>query len=180
MADLGVGPAEVCRPISGSDEPNTAGQDSGPNEPQCSRTAERPGTFPASFKTGTEGWQQNIPTPDSGCISQASDFATEGDFSLQIDHDSTEGAFYGAEFWGDPKDITGTSAVSVDMKTLGVGTRTAIAVQFEGDFWCQPPEDDWVFVPAGTDPLTVTLEFDTISTAVMAVLSPPKSCPLQT
>jgi hypothetical protein len=112
----------------------------------------------ASFEDGTEGW---LPIPgqeNNGSVSQASDFHTQGSFSLRIDNrGQPERGWYGKNF-PSPIDISGKSAVSVDIRTIEVGTQTAIAVQF-GDTdwtWCQSPEP-WGFADAGTKRRTVTL-----------------------
>jgi hypothetical protein len=128
--------------------------------PECSQTASGTATFPASFETGTEGWHPSE-GPDAGCTSQASDFATDGSFSLRIDSASTEGDWYGTNF-DEPVDISGTSEVSADIRTLEAETQTAIAVQFGDDgTWCETP--DWGGAGAGTDLVTVTLDLDSMN-----------------
>jgi hypothetical protein len=111
----------------------------------------------ASFEDGAEGW---LPIPgqeDNGSVSQASDFHTQGSFSLRIDNRGLpERGWYGKNF-PSPIDIRGKSTVSVDIRTIEVGTQTAIAVQF-GDTnwtWCESPA--WGFADAGTKQRTVTL-----------------------
>jgi CHAT domain len=123
---------------------------------ECAQDASNAPAFPASFETGLEGW---IPRESgTGCTSQASDFVTDGSYSLQIDSVSDEGGWYGTEF-EDPIDISDASEMSVDVKTLEVGTETAIAVQLGDDWtWCEPP--DWGAAEAASDWLPVTLELD--------------------
>jgi len=113
----------------------------------------------ASFEEGTEGWLPDH--KDNGTVSQASDFHTQGSFSLRIDNRGLpERGWYGKNF-PSPIDISGKRAVSVDISTREVGTQTAIAVQFgDADWtWCQSPEP-WGAVDAGTDRRTVTLSLD--------------------
>ena len=112
----------------------------------------------ASFEHGTEGWLPLPDQADNGSVSQASDFHTQGSFSLQINNRGLpERGWYGKNF-SSPVDISGKSAVSADIQTLEVGTQTAIAVQFgDADWtWCQSPQP-WGFADAGTDRDTVTL-----------------------
>jgi hypothetical protein len=110
----------------------------------------------ASFEDGTEGWLPDPQQADIGSVCQASDFHTQGSFSLRIDSRGDRGSWYGKNF-SSPVDISGKSAVSADIKTLEVGTQTAIAVQFgDADWtWCESPE--WGFADAGTGRRTVTL-----------------------
>jgi hypothetical protein len=130
--------------------------------PECPQTASGTATFPASFETGTEGWHPSE-DPDAGCTSQASDFATDGRYGLRIDSTSIEGDWYGTNF-DEPVDISGTSEVSADMRTLEAETNTAIAVQFGDDgTWCETPGDDWGVAEAGTELLTVTLDLDSMN-----------------
>jgi TIR domain len=112
----------------------------------------------ASFEDGTEGWLPDPDQGDIGSVCQASDFHTHGSFSLRIDsRGDRELGWYGKNF-SSPVDISGKRTVSVDIKTLEVGTQTAIAVQFgDADWtWCQSPEP-WDVADAGTDRRTVTL-----------------------
>jgi hypothetical protein len=69
----------------------------------------------------------------------------------------TGAGFYGKKF-PSPIDIGGKSTVSAEIKTLEIGTHTAIAVQFGDDnwTWCESPEP-WGFADAGTARRTVTL-----------------------
>jgi hypothetical protein len=109
----------------------------------------------ASFETGTEGWAAHPDTPDIGSTSKASDFATDGDFSLQVD--PSKAGFFGTEF-ARPIDLSGKSAVRVDVETVvSELPKTKIAIQLdvrERSFWC------------GSDNLdatgTVTLDFATM------------------
>jgi hypothetical protein len=115
----------------------------------------------ASFETGTEGWAALPDQANNGRTSQASDFHTEGSSSLRVDSAGLHGrGWYGTEFHP-PIDISGKSSVSLDIRTMGVGTQEAIAVQFflteDTWIWCQSP--DWGRVGPGTD-ATVTLDFD--------------------
>jgi TIR domain len=114
----------------------------------------------ASFENSTEGWLPEEGQEDNGSVSQASDFHTEGSFGLRIDSNGLpERGFYGKNF--DPAvDMSGKSAVSVDIMTLETRTQTAIAVQV-GDawLWCQSP-NPWGVAEAGTELLTVTLDLD--------------------
>lgn len=117
----------------------------------------------ASFEDGTEGWAPERVQENYGTVSQASDFHTQGSFSLRIDSRGVpERGFYGKKF-PSPVDISGKSTVSAEIKTLEARTQTAIAVQF-GDAnwtWCQSP-DPWGTADAGTDRRTVTLNLATM------------------
>jgi mannan endo-1,4-beta-mannosidase len=152
------------------------GQILGSDELECTQEAATgSANIPASFETGTEGWQPIGDTPDAGCTSQSSDDATDGDFSLRIDNARADGAFYGVPYdeLGEPIDITGATELSVDMKGLDKDAPTAIAVQFflgtdpavasdDEWAWCESP--NWVpageLVEAGTVWITVTLDLD--------------------
>jgi tetratricopeptide (TPR) repeat protein len=152
------------------------GQILGSDELECTQEAATgSANIPASFETGTEGWQPIGDTPDAGCTSQSSDDATDGDFSLRIDNARADGAFYGVPYdeLGEPIDITGATELSVDMKGLDEDAPTAIAVQFflgtdpavasdDEWAWCESP--NWVpageLVEAGTVWITVTLDLD--------------------
>jgi hypothetical protein len=113
----------------------------------------------ASFEDGTEGWLPDL--EDNGTVSRSSDFHTQGSFGLRIDsYGLPDRGFYGKNF-DEPIDVTGKSAVSVDIRTLETRTQTAIAVQVDDWTWCQSP--NWGVAEAGTDLLTVTLEFDTMT-----------------
>ena len=117
----------------------------------------------ASFETGTEGWAAEPGQRDNGPTSQASDFHTEGSSSLRVDSAGLpERGWYGKNFDA-PIDISGKSAVSLDIRTMGVGTQEAIAVQFAPpDYtWCQSP-DPWGSAGPGTD-ATVTIDFDNMN-----------------
>ena len=113
----------------------------------------------ASFEDGTEGWWPEPGQEDNGSVSQASDFHTQGSFSLRIDSRGDTGlGWYGKNFRS-PIDISGKTRVSADIKTLETGTQTAIAIQF-GDAnwtWCQSPEP-WGFADVGTEQRTLTLD----------------------
>jgi len=114
----------------------------------------------ASFEDGTEGWWPEPGQEDNGSVSQASDFHTQGSFSLRIDNRGVpERGWYGKNL-PSPIDISGKSTVSVDIKTVEAGTQTATAVQLGDNWiWCQSPQP-WGFADAGTDRDTVTLHLD--------------------
>jgi len=94
----------------------------------------------ASFEKDTEEWGPQPRTTATGSTRRASDFATHGSFSLQID--STKPGWFGREF-GAPIDISGKSVIRVDIKTVSGDRRTAIAVQLgESPWtWCQSPDN---------------------------------------
>jgi hypothetical protein len=150
---------------SGTAPPETVGTspegDRAPGAEQGSSAA----SLLASFEDGTEGWSPG--QEDNGSVSQASDFHTQGSHSLRIDNAGLpRRGFYGKQF-DPPIDISGKSAVSVDIRTLEARTQTAIAVQVDDGnpwIWCQSP-GPWGSVDAGTDRHTVTLEFDTMTRA---------------
>jgi len=109
----------------------------------------------ASFETGTEGWVTDEPVSFDLQMSQASDFATDGSFSLQID--TADEVWVGRTFLT-AKDLTGKSSVSVDLRILEVETPTGMAVQFdEEEWWCQSA---WGSAEPGTE-VTVTLDLAT-------------------
>jgi hypothetical protein len=118
----------------------------------------------ASFESGTEGWAASPDQADNGLTSQASDFATEGSSSLRVDSAGLpERGWYGTEFQT-PIDVSGKSSVSLDIRTMGVGTQEAIAVQFflTEDLWIWCQSDPWGRVGPETD-ATITLDFDNMS-----------------
>jgi hypothetical protein len=94
----------------------------------------------ASFEAGKEGWAADADNPDIGFTNRASDWSTDGDFSLRID--PTSGGFFGREFGA--RDLTGKRAVRVDIKTMKGPPMTRIAIQLTvGDdyFWCESADD---------------------------------------
>ena len=114
----------------------------------------------ASFEDNKDGWRPDPDNPDIGSVDQASDFHTDGSYSLQVDSVGLPGeGWYGANNLR--LGITGTTTMRFDVMTLGSGTETAVAVQYGNDEWCQSPQP-WEWVPARTDLRTVTVELETL------------------
>jgi hypothetical protein len=136
---------------------NSGAANSGPANSGAANSG--PAILLASFEDGTEGWLPEPGQDDNGSVSQASDFHTQGSFSLQIINGGLpERGWYGKNF-PSPIDISGKKTVTVDIKTLEAGTQTAIAAQFGDNWiWCQSPQP-WEWAHAGTD-RTVTLNLD--------------------
>ena len=110
---------------------------------------------------------------------RASDFHTDGSFSLQIDSAGLqERGWYGKQF-DPPIQVRGKHALTVDIKTMETGTQTAIAVQVDDDWtWCATPTPDWGQAEPG-ESLQVTLEFETMTTNDDSTRAAATSCPLR-
>jgi mannan endo-1,4-beta-mannosidase len=87
----------------------------------------------ASFETGTEG---AAPMTGTGIVSQSSAFSTNGVFSLEINV-TGEGWFQVADL-ASAVDVSQTTAVKLDLQTLGSQTYRKLSIQVgDGFSWCE-------------------------------------------
>lgn len=94
----------------------------------------------ASFEGGTEGWGPDERVSFDFSTEQASDYSTDGSFSLQVD---TAGPVWVQHKFARPIDISGKSALSLDIETVRGVPQTAIAVKLgDDDIWCQSEDLD--------------------------------------
>ncbi len=97
------------------------------------------------FESGTEDWAA-ASFNAAGTVTQSSDFASEGRFSLKIS--PTGGGWFGVEYQS-PIDLSGKTHVSWDVKTTDFGSSQELALQTGTDFaFCQA--GGFQFVNAGT------------------------------
>lgn len=157
----------LLTPGGTSGSARTGDQNSGSSPPSerddvapPSERGSEPIVLVASFEDGKEGWRPDPDNPDIGSVVQGSDFHTHGSSSLQVDSVGLPGeGWYGANNFR--LDITGRTTMKFDIRTLGSGTETAVAVQYGNDEWCQLTQP-WEWVPARTDLRAVTVELETL------------------
>lgn len=119
-------------------------------------------TVLASFETGTQGWgpdPDQLDYPNPGSTIQASDFATHGSFSLQID--TVDGGWFVGNF---DIDFRGKSTVSVDIRVVSGDPNATLAVKFGDEgIWCQSDDLHWTGsdFTAQLDLATATVENET-------------------
>ena len=104
-----------------------------------------------SFETGTEGWAGANWQTDPGTTAQSNFFHTDGNFALQV---NSKNAWFAGSL--DPAaDLTGRTKLKYDLKTLGSGTSTSVALQLGDNWtWCQSP---WGWADGNTE---TTVEID--------------------
>jgi uncharacterized protein (TIGR03437 family) len=106
-----------------------------------------------SFEFGTDGWSPV--SPAAGTISQSSTFHTSGASGLQVN--VTAGGWFGTTF-PSASDLTGRTALAVDVQTTGAGGGSAIAFQSgSANIWCQ--NANFVTLPSNAV-TTVTIALD--------------------
>ena len=79
-----------------------------------------------SFETGTDGWAGGNWQTDPGTTAQNAVFHTDGNYGLQVN--SNNAWFTG--YLSPAVDFTGRTKLKYDIKTMGVGTSTSVAIQF--------------------------------------------------
>ena len=108
-----------------------------------------------SFESGVEGWAPGNWQTNAGTVAQSDTFHTDGSYSLQVD--TADGGWFGLDFAA-PVDLSGKTALNLDIQTTGAGTSTSVALKLGDSYtWCQSP---WGFINAGT---TTTLEVDMLT-----------------
>jgi len=86
-----------------------------------------------SFEFGSGGW--GPVSPAAGTVSQSATFHTSGTFGLEVN--VTAGGWFGATF-PSASDLTGRTALAIDVETNGAGGASAIAFQSgSANTWCQ-------------------------------------------
>ena len=92
-----------------------------------------------SFETGVEGWgPASFESPVPGTVQQSAVFHTDGSFSLEVDANSSSGAWWGVSY-ATPLDLTGKTHLLWDVQTT-MGTSQELAIQSGDDFsFCQGP-----------------------------------------
>jgi TIR domain len=118
-------------------------------------------TVIASFETGSELWG---PDPDvdhlnPGTTRQATDFATDGLYNLQIE--TVDGGWFVGNF---DVDFRGKSTVSLDIRVVSGDPNVTLAVKFGDEgIWCQSDDLDWTGIDftAQLDLATATVEDET-------------------
>jgi alpha-galactosidase len=112
----------------------------------------------ASFETDTEGW--TIANADGGgTVERTAEFHTDGSAGLLV-HAPVNGNWFGRAL-AEPLDLTGTSTLKVDLRSVDTGTVGEIAIQVgDGWSWCQGGQ--WTWTNAGAS-RTVRRDFDQIS-----------------
>lgn len=100
----------------------------------------------ASFEGDTQGWGHA--ENSTGSTRQASDWSTDGNFSLRID--PTSKGFFGNNSEFGVRDLTGKREVRIDIETRTGPAKTMIAIQLTAggrSLWCESADD---LVAAGT------------------------------
>ncbi len=119
----------------------TAATGSPPNPCASTNSAPTGAIRLASFELDTEGWGPQPNNTAAGPTTRASDYCTDGTYSLEVD--PTKTGWFGAEFAA-AQNISGKSAVSADVKTVRGSPLTNLAIQLkvgDGYVWCQSPDD---------------------------------------
>jgi uncharacterized protein (TIGR03437 family) len=106
-----------------------------------------------SFEFGTDGWG---PTGTAaGTVSQTSAFHTDGNYGLQVN--VTAAGWFGVTF-PSALNLSGRTALSIDIETTSAGASSAIAFQSGANYvWCQNAN----FAPlpsSGTGTITISLD----------------------
>ncbi len=88
----------------------------------------------ASYETGTDG---ATPIGGSGTIAQSSAFATDGTSSIEITV-TGEGWFRVADLSASPQDVSGKTAIRLDLQTLASQTYRKLSIQVGSSWtWCE-------------------------------------------
>ncbi|GGM48378.1 cellulase family glycosylhydrolase [Dactylosporangium sucinum] len=107
----------------------------------------------ASFETGTDGWAPASWQANAGAVAQTADFHPHGGSGLRVT--TADGGWFGAAALPERADLSGKSALRLDLRTGTAGTSYSIAVQTGDAYaWCQ---STWGYAGAAT---TTTIEVD--------------------
>jgi mannan endo-1,4-beta-mannosidase len=105
-----------------------------------------------SFENDTQGWASASWQTDAGTVARATDFATQGVASLQVN--ATGGGWFGLNVAEAVLDISTKTQFKFDLRTLAAGTSLNIAIQDRNWLWC---EGAWGFQNPDT---SATVSFD--------------------
>jgi mannan endo-1,4-beta-mannosidase len=105
-----------------------------------------------SFEDGTEGWASASWQMNAGTTEQSADYHTDGAYGLKVT--TADGGWFGITY-ATPADLSGKTRLKYDLKTIGAGTSTNVALQLGNNWtWC---EGAWGYVNPGS---TTTIEID--------------------